>query len=98
MSFDSIFNMLLIVLGFGFLIGIHEWGHFIAAKWSGIRTNAFAIGMGPQVFSYRKGIGFCYKSTTPKVVAKFGKDAPEMTDSELKEHGLSETEIGRAHV
>ena len=92
MSFDSIFNMLLIVLGFGFLIGIHEWGHFIAAKWSGIRTNAFAIGMGPQVFSYRKGIGFCYKSTTPKVVAKFGKDAPEMTDSELKEHGLSETE------
>ncbi|HIB01229.1 MAG TPA: hypothetical protein EYO31_04935, partial [Phycisphaerales bacterium] len=48
--------------------------------------------MGPQVFSYRKGIGLCYKSTTPKVVAKFGKDASEMTDSELKEHGLSETE------
>ncbi len=92
MSLDSMFNMLLIVLGFGFLIGIHELGHFIAAKWAGIRTNAFAIGMGPQVFSYRKGIGFCYKSTRPKVIAKFGKDAAEMSDEELSENGLAETE------
>ena len=84
--------MLMIVLGFGFLIGIHELGHFIAAKWAGIRTNAFAIGMGPQVVSYRKGIGFCYKSTKPKVIAKFGKDATEMSDEELVENCLAETE------
>ncbi|MBC8201694.1 MAG: site-2 protease family protein [Planctomycetes bacterium] len=92
MSFDSLINMLLIVLGFGFLIGIHELGHFIAAKWAGIRTNAFAIGMGPQLFSYRKGIGVCYKSTSPKVIARFGKDASSMSDSELATNGLSETE------
>ena len=92
MSIDSTFNMLLIVLGFGFLIGIHELGHFLAAKWAGIRANAFAVGMGPQVFSYRKGIGFCYKSTKPKVISKFGKDATEMSDGELIENGLSETE------
>ncbi len=92
MSFDSLVNLVLIVLGFGFLIGIHELGHFLAAKWSGIRTNAFAIGMGSTVFSYRKGIGFCYKSTKPKVIAMFGKDATEMSDVELHEHGISETE------
>jgi regulator of sigma E protease len=92
MSFDSMINMLLIVLGFGLLIGIHELGHFIAAKWSGIRTNAFAIGMGPHLFSYRKGIGICFKSTTPKVIALFGKDATAMSDSELAANGLSETE------
>jgi len=86
------FNMLLIVLGFGFLIGIHELGHFIAAKWAGIRANAFAIGMGPQVVSYRKGIGFCYKGSAAKVIEKFGKDANDMSDAELQEHGLSETE------
>ena len=84
--------MLLIVLGFGLLIGIHELGHFIAAKWAGIRANAFAVGMGPQVVSFRKGIGFCYKGTAPKVIEKFGKDANAMSDAELKEHGLSETE------
>ncbi len=92
MSLESLVNMILIVLGFGLLIGIHELGHFLAAKWSGIRTNAFAIGMGPPVFSYRKGIGFCYKSTKPKVIKKFGKDAAEMSDIELREHSLSETE------
>ena len=70
MSFDSIINILLIILGFGLLIGIHELGHFLAAKWSGIRTNAFAIGMGPQIVSYRKGVGLCYKSTRAKVIAK----------------------------
>ncbi len=83
---------MLIILGFGLLIGIHELGHFLAAKWSGIRTNAFAIGMGPQVLSYRKGVGLCYKSTKAKVVAKCGKDANDLTDKELVEHGISETE------
>jgi len=92
MSFDSIINILLIILGFGLLIGIHELGHFLAAKWSGIRTNAFAIGMGPQVVSYRKGVGLCYKSTRAKVIAKCGKDANSMSDAELAEHGISETE------
>ncbi len=92
MTFDSLLNMLLIILGFGLLIGIHELGHFLAAKWSGIRTNAFAVGMGPQVVSYRGGVGFCYKSTKAKVVAKCGKDANDMSDAELSEHGISETE------
>lgn len=92
MSFESLFNILLIILGFGLLIGIHELGHFLAAKWSGIRTNAFAVGMGPQVVSFRKGVGFCFKSSSPKVIAKCGKDANGMTDAELVEHGISETE------
>ncbi len=92
MTVDSLFNILLIILGFGLLIGIHELGHFLAAKWSGIRTNAFAVGMGPQVISFRKGIGLCFKSTRAKVIAKYGKDANDMTDAELGEHGISETE------
>ena len=92
MSFDSLLNILLIIIGFGLLIGIHELGHFLAAKWSGIRTNAFAIGMGPQILSYRKGVGLCCKSSRSKVIAKCGKDANDMSDSELVEHGISETE------
>lgn len=92
MSFDSLLNILLIIVGFGLLIGIHELGHFLAAKWSGIRTNAFAIGMGPQILSYRKGVGLCYKSSRSKVIAKCGKDANDMSDAELSEYGISETE------
>lgn len=48
----------LIVIGvflFGFIIFFHEFGHFSTAKLSGIRVNEFAIGMGPQLFSFQRG-------------------------------------------
>jgi len=51
-------NFLVIVLGFGSIIFIHELGHFVAAKWAGIRVLAFSIGFGNVLVSYRKGIGF----------------------------------------
>lgn len=43
------------ILIFGLLITVHELGHFITAKLSGIRVNEFAIGMGPAIFKYNKG-------------------------------------------
>lgn len=92
MSIASVWNISLIVLGFGMLIGLHELGHFIAAKWSGIRTNAFAVGMGPVVLAWRGGVGLTIGSTKKKIVDRFGKDASEMNDDELHQHGLSETE------
>ena len=92
MSIVSLWNVILIVLGFGLLIGLHELGHFIAAKWSGIRTNAFAIGMGPVVLAWRGGIGLTVGSTKKKTISRFGKDASEMSDAELETCGLSETE------
>ena len=55
-----------VLFGVGLVIFVHELGHFLAAKWAGIRTEGFAIGMGPVVFSWRKGIGFCAGSTQMK--------------------------------
>lgn len=54
----TLLDLLLVVLGFGAIIFIHELGHFLAAKWAGIRVLAFAIGFGPAAFSWRKGLGF----------------------------------------
>lgn len=47
--------ILLILLMFFLLIGIHEWGHFYFAKRVGILVREFAIGFGPRLFSYKKG-------------------------------------------
>lgn len=47
-------TVLFIVIGiimFGFLIAIHEFGHFFTAKLSGVKVNEFAIGMGPKLWS-----------------------------------------------
>lgn len=47
--------ILLILLMFLLLIGIHEWGHFYVAKRVGILVREFAIGFGPRLFSVKKG-------------------------------------------
>ncbi len=39
--------ILFAILLFGFLIAIHEFGHFAVAKLCGVRVNEFSIGMGP---------------------------------------------------
>ncbi len=50
-------DLLIVIFGFGLIIFVHELGHFLAARWAGIRVMAFAIGFGPAVCSYRKGVG-----------------------------------------
>lgn len=50
-----LFYILIAILLFGFLIAIHEWGHFITAKLLGVHVQEFAIGMGPLLYSKQKG-------------------------------------------
>lgn len=48
----------LIVIGvllFELIILFHEGGHFVAAKLSKVKVNEFALGMGPKLFSFKKG-------------------------------------------
>ncbi len=50
--------VLLIIIGiliFELIIFVHEGGHCIAAKLSGVKVNEFALGMGPKLFSFKKG-------------------------------------------
>lgn len=43
------------ILIFSFLIFIHEFGHFIAAKMSGVQVNEFAMFMGPAILKWKRG-------------------------------------------
>jgi regulator of sigma E protease len=56
--FGTLLDLALVVVGFSFIIFFHELGHFLAARWAGIRVLAFAIGFGPAAFSYRRGLGW----------------------------------------
>lgn len=49
---------MLIIIGvllFELIIFIHEFGHFFTAKLFGIQVNEFALGMGPKLFSFKRG-------------------------------------------
>lgn len=43
------------ILFFGLLVMAHEAGHFLFAKLFGVKVNEFAFGMGPTLFSRKKG-------------------------------------------
>ena len=50
-----ILTILAAVFVFGLLVLVHEFGHFITAKLTGMRVDEFAIGFGPQIFKTRRG-------------------------------------------
>jgi len=41
-----------LILGFSGLIFIHELGHFLLAKWNGVKVHVFSLGWGPYIFSF----------------------------------------------
>ena len=43
------------IIIFSFLIFIHELGHFLAAKASGVQVNEFSMFMGPAIFKWQRG-------------------------------------------
>lgn len=48
-------TILIAIIVLGLLIFVHEFGHFIIAKMSGMRVEEFSIGMGPEVMKKIKG-------------------------------------------
>lgn len=49
------FYIILAILLFGVLILVHEFGHFITAKLSGVQVNEFSLFMGPAIWKKQKG-------------------------------------------
>jgi len=48
-------NLLAAIVVFGLLVAIHEAGHFLVARWSGMRVERFSIGFGPALATFRRG-------------------------------------------
>lgn len=82
------------LLVFGAVIAIHEFGHFAAAKLSGIQVNEFAIGMGPALWKKIAG-GTQYTLRLLPVggyVAMEGEGSPEADQAERARDGQPEEE------
>jgi regulator of sigma E protease len=48
-------SWLLVVFGFSLLIILHEGGHFLAAKATGMRVERFFLFFGPTIWSFKRG-------------------------------------------
>jgi regulator of sigma E protease len=54
------------VITIGILVFVHEFGHFAAAKLSGMRVDVFAIGFGRRLFGWNKKSGFSFNNLPEK--------------------------------
>ena len=44
-----------VVFAFGIVVFVHEFGHFIVAKKSGVKVDRFSFGLGPEMFGFQWG-------------------------------------------
>jgi len=52
---DFLTSLVAVVAVLGFMILIHEFGHYAVAKWLGVRVEQFAIGFGKRLIGFRRG-------------------------------------------
>ncbi len=55
-------SWLISILVLGVLVFVHELGHFLVARWLGVRVERFAIGFGPKLLGWRWGeVEYCLR-------------------------------------
>ena len=52
---SSLSTLIAFIFVLGLMIFVHEFGHFIAAKWLKIRVDVFSLGFGTRLFGFRRG-------------------------------------------
>ena len=48
---STIISFLILI---GVLVFIHEFGHFIVAKWIGVKVEKFSLGFGPKIVGFKR--------------------------------------------
>src|SRR5947209_11067670 len=54
-TLNFIWNIFKVAFGLGFVIFIHELGHFLLAKWNGVKVEKFSIGFGRTLLGFKRG-------------------------------------------
>ena len=44
-----------VVMGLLVMIFLHELGHFVTARWTGMKPTQFFLFMGPRIWSFQRG-------------------------------------------
>jgi regulator of sigma E protease len=81
-------NVVVVLLGFGSVVLVHEFGHFIIAKLGGIKVEAFSIFMPPTLVGIRKTkAGFKFR-VLPSLTSHGDEESPEQAEETEYRIGL----------
>lgn len=87
-----------ILVSLGFVIFVHELGHFLVARWAGVLVERFSIGFGPVLFSFRRGDTEYAISAIPLggYVKMLGQtDTPEVLEPSPDERSYQNKSVGK---
>ena len=93
-----IWTLLAFVVALSVIVAVHEYGHYIVGRWSGIDADVFSLGFGPVLFSRvdRRGTKWQFALLPFGGYVKFkGDDNASGGKDEAAMAGLSETERRR---
>ncbi len=88
-SLDRMNTIIGMVLVLGVLILVHEWGHYIVARFFDVRVDVFSIGFGPRLFGIKRGATDWRVSALPLggYVRMAGQDITDIDSGDQKPTG-----------
>lgn len=77
------------------VVFFHELGHFLVARWAGVRVLTFSVGFGPELFGFNDRHGTRWKLSAIPLggyVKFFGDDSEASTPNSAALAGMTEAE------
>jgi len=93
-----VWTLLAFVVALSVIVAVHEYGHYIVARWSGIDADVFSIGFGPVLMSRtdRRGTKWQVAALPFGGFVKFRGDANAASAKDAAAmSGLSQAELRR---
>ncbi len=86
-----------LIILLGLLIFVHELGHFLVAKFYGVRVEVFSLGFGKKLFKYKKGDTEYCLSLIPfgGYVKMFGDEPTSEVSAEDKKFAFNHKPVGQ---
>ena len=91
------------LLAFAFVLGVlvfvHELGHFLLARWHGVRVLTFSLGFGPKLLSFRRGdTEYCLSAIPLGGYVKMAGENPEDNPQGAADEFMSKTKWQRFQI
>jgi len=91
------------LLAFGFVLGvlvfIHELGHFLLARWNGVRVITFSLGFGPKILKVQRGdTEYCISIIPLGGYVKMAGENPDDTPTGRDDEFMSKSKWQRFQI
>lgn len=93
-GFTQVFSFIVLL---GVLVFVHELGHFLVARWCGVRVEVFSLGFGKKIFQYKKDDTTYCISIIPLggYVKMFGEQPGETIPASERPFSFSHKKVGQ---